>query len=109
MTFAEDIEAVAQKEPILQIIIGTYGWGGYSKEKILVPDEKKGVLLSWTEARKFLDYDYDSGYGSPKCHAITAWTPNKVIFVGTYDYGSTWVTSVPRNPVKHEPDMIGGG
>lgn len=108
-TFAEDIESEAKGEEILGIVIGGYGWASYSSEPIKIPQVKRLTQLSWIEARPFLDYEYDGGYGAPNCHAITAWTENSVIFVGTYD-GSTWVTSVPRNPTNtRDPHMVGGG
>jgi hypothetical protein len=111
-TFAEDIEQAANGEPILAVVIGEFGWrngwgeNGYGETDPLSWD-KRGVPLLWTEARPLLNYEYNSGYGAPCCHAIYAWTISQAIFVVQYD-GSTWLTSVPRNPVPCHPNMPGG-
>jgi hypothetical protein len=116
MTFARDIERAAG-EPIEAIVIGAFGWGNIDDEpgeaygegdSRGVPREKRGVVLSWDEARPLLDYEYTRGYGAPDCHAIMAWSASWVLVVGTYD-GSTWLSSTPRNPVADEPKMVGGG
>ena len=108
LTFAEDIEAAAGEEQILQICIESTreyhgdGWHG-------VPQEKTGVLLSWEEARHLLDYPYDKGYGAEDCHAIYAWTETMLLLVGLYD-GATWVQAVPRDPTdQHKVKMVGSG
>lgn len=113
MTFADEIESVANGEPIL-IVIGGFGWGditnteGYGEESHpVVPLDKRGVVLPWSEARPYLDYEYDRGYGAPDCHAITAWTPSLVIWVTQYD-GSTGLTTAPRHPIPMVPTMPGG-
>jgi hypothetical protein len=106
--FAEDIERAADGEVIEQAVIGQMGWGDYGKEHVPGYDEiPQGQLLPWKEARKFLDFEYDSGFGAPGCPAIYAWTPTKVLFVVQYD-GSTWVTMVPRHPKDLMPEMPGG-
>lgn len=102
-SFARDIEHAAG-EPVLSVVVGEGGWGTRDAKGPLPCN----VVLPWAEARAALDYEYDDGYGSAECHAITAWTENYVVFVSTYD-GSTAVCRVPRNPVDHEPDMPGGG
>lgn len=116
MTFATDIEERAAGEPIEGIVIGAFGWGSiddepgeaYGESQHSVPLGMRGCVLPWEQARPLLDYGYDSGYGAPGCHKVTAWTATQVIFVGTYD-GATWVTSVPRHPGAHDPKMVGGG
>ena len=113
MSFAEDIEKVADGEPIEHIIIGLlHGWGNtidkmrqeavrqaddYADPRELVTAEHGGVPLTWDVARPLLDYPYDPGFGGADCHAIWAWTPRWVLFVAEYD-GSTRVVRVPRNP-----------
>lgn len=116
-SFAADIEASAEGEPIEAVVIGAFGWGGwsedpddlaYGEESVpFIPWDRRGVVLPWEEARPLLDYQYDNGYGAPGCHAITAWTPSKVLFVTQYD-GATGVDVMPRNPVDHRPEMPGG-
>lgn len=114
MTFKDDI-LYAADGPIIGIVIGAFGWGNIAddegksyREHHSVPKNLRGVVLSWEFAQDLLDYSYDDGYGAPDCHAITAWTAERVISVSEYD-GSTCVTWVPRNPVEHEPLMSGGG
>jgi hypothetical protein len=106
--FKEDILEAAG-EPIEAIVIGAFGWDGYEEHvPPRVPDEKKGVVLSWDEAAPMLNYEYDTGFGTPECHAIEAYTASRVIIVSTYD-GSTSLTWVWRNPTPGNPSMPGGG
>lgn len=101
------IEA-ANGEEIIAVVIGELGWGDYKKEKVPNYDEQpKNKVLSWQEAIKWIDYEFYSGHGSPRCNAITAWTKNWVFFIVQYD-GATSLCSVPRNPIDHVPDMPGG-
>lgn len=102
------IEEMAGDDPVEAVVIGRLGWGDYGKDRVPQYDEqRRGVVLSWTEARPMLDYDFDDGYGAPGCNAITVWTAGKVMFVSQYD-GATCLHSVPRHPVAHDPDMPGG-
>ena len=113
-TFAQDIEEAAG-EPIEYIVIGAFGWGSiddgdnevYKQNGRNVPKHLRGIVLEWEAARPYLDYEYDTGYGAPECHAITAWTANKVLYVVQYD-GSTGIVAIPRNPIDHIPLMPGG-
>lgn len=106
--FKDDILAETEGEDIEAIVIGQYGWGGFLEEerenKVEVVQSR---VLTWVEAAPMLDYSYETGYGSPKCHAVTAWTKSYVLFVSQYD-GATSVERVPRNPVNHKPNMPGG-
>lgn len=105
-TFAELIEKAA-KEPILSIVIGAYGWDGYCAPE---PDHTESVqnkVIDWATAKELLNYEYISAWGSPQCHAITAWTENYIIFVSQYD-GMTHICTIPRNPIDHPPLMPGG-
>lgn len=107
--FKDDILEAANGEEIIGIVIGDIGWGrGYSPED--KPEYKHIInkVITWDEALPILNYEYDDGFGSPDCHAITAWTANKVIFVSEYD-GATEVVWIPRNPIEYEPTMYGGG
>lgn len=92
-------------EPIECVVIGENGW--LSNEIANYKDQERGKKLSWDEARKYLQYEFDDGFGSPNCNSIYAWTKNKVIFVSEYD-GSTSICSVPRNPIDCDPKMFGG-
>ena len=93
----------AEGEPIQGIVLGESDCNEAQASK-----NKWNRVLSWEEAQPLIDYDFWSGFGSPGCQAITAWTENRVIFISQYD-GSTEITWVPRNPVDHEPGMPGGG
>jgi hypothetical protein len=107
--FADDIMEAAANEPIEAIVIGDFGCGNdYDQDATpqQIAEDQRGVMLSWEEARRLLSYGYDSDYGIADCHAIYAWTANRVIYVLEYD-GSTQVESVPRNPVATYPSMSG--
>lgn len=100
----------ADGDPVESVVIGNMGWSDYKLEYL--PESAQDSnnwhkVLPWSQAEKLVDYEFDSGYGSPGCQAITAWTQNKVIFVSQYD-GATGICSVPRNPTDHIPDMPGG-
>ena len=95
----------ADGEKILGVVIGIKGWyeDEYSEDK----NTPKGTLLNWEEATKYIDYDFDAGYGGVGCHSILAWTKSWVITVGQYD-GATWPYRLPRNPINIMPNMEGG-
>lgn len=104
MSFATDIEKAAGGEPILAVVIGNpcsgiMGAGDIQADKMHTP-------IPWSEARPLLDYDYDLGTGHADCHAVTAWTPERVIFVRGED-GWAEVAWLPRNPTDHHPHMDG--
>lgn len=110
-TFADEILDEAGGEPIVGIVLnGGRGrrWKYEDGCPNVTPAELVGKLVDWPTAKPLLDYDYARGYGGEDCHAVTAWTAYRVIFVGCYD-GATWVTSVPRNPQDCKPTMVGGG
>lgn len=97
-SFALEIEAAAGGEDIVAIVIGD-GPGDRVAHALI------GRILSWDEAREALDYSYDDGFGGADCHAVYAWTENRIIGVHEYD-GSTNVTWVPRNPGGTKPDYL---
>lgn len=71
--------------------------------------EPKPVLFkTLLEAKKLLDVDFDSGYGSTRGAFFTAWTKDLVFFPVQYD-GSEWMESVPRNPCNIATKHKGGG
>jgi hypothetical protein len=101
MTFAADIEAAANGEPILVIVIADY-----YRSRIKHP--MMGKVITWEEARPLLDYDYDDGFGGADCNPIYAWTPTRVLFVDEYD-GATIIRALPRAPMDCEPEFNGWG
>lgn len=89
MTFAEEIEdAVGGAENITAIAISEDRGGNY---------EGPTRLMSWAEARRELNYNYDAGYGGQDCHDIYVWTSDRIYSIHEYD-GSTCIISVPRHP-----------
>ena len=115
-------EAAGGAENIQGIVFGAWGWGSlpmwkdehgnpeyeFGEPPAPIPEDKRGVLLSWVEAEPFLkNWSCYGGYGSPDCYAITMWTKDYVYFITQYD-GSTRISEVPRNPIDHVPHMPGG-
>src|SRR6185437_5638479 len=99
-------------EPIEALVLEPWGeeiWGLHAQdERLKASREIGGKVVSWEQARPFLDYEYDSGFGGQDCHSVTIWTPTRVIFVHEYD-GATGLTWVPRHPVEHCPAANGLG
>ena len=95
------IESEANGEPVEWVVIGEP-----ERHSLKKADLEKGLvygeMLSWDEARGYLNYGFYDGFGGPECHPITAWTSSKVIFICEYD-GSTRTGSVPRNPSTFTP------
>lgn len=105
-----DIQEYLRDEEIVEaIVFGKYGWSGYDEPDIPpVPVDKRGVILSISEAEPFMqDWSFYGGYGAPDCYAVYIWTNLRVIWVTQYD-GSTELDSAPRNPQNIMPDMPGG-
>ena len=102
------IEDYAEGEQIEGVVIGSMGWGDFGSEQVPSYDSiPRGKLLTWDQAKQWLDYDFSSGYGAPGCNAVYVWTETQVLFVVQYD-GSTSMESVPRNPIATMPYMPGG-
>ena len=95
------ITEAAGGETVEAIVVGKKGWTNNDPVPIF------GKVVSWEIAKPLLDYEFNDGYGSPQCHAITVWTETKVIFVDQYD-GATNIRWIPRNPIDHDPIMPGG-
>lgn len=105
-TLAGQIEAQADGQPILYAVIGDDD--DFHLDAFEPCDWPRNTPLDWPVARTWLLRRYDDGFGHTDCPAVTAWTEDRVIFIACYD-GATWVTHVPRNPVGHTPQMVGGG
>jgi hypothetical protein len=105
---AKWIEATAEGEPIEAVVIGQMGWGDYGSDDVpRYAEQPKSTILTWEQARPWLDYEFDGGFGAPGCNAIHAWTANRVIYISQYD-GATSANWVPRHPSAVEPTMPGG-
>ena len=110
LTAEQELVAFLEEgEHIEAIVFGEWGWGnGGAPDPTPVPEDKQGVVLSWNEAWPLMrTWRFSGGFGCPDCYAIRCWTNRRVIWVTQYD-GSTWLSSAPRNPVAHMPDMPGG-
>lgn len=104
INLADRIES-ALTNPPEYAVIGEFGWGGYPEDdpnSKRVPEDQQGILLTWAQARPLLDYDYDSGYGSPECHAVYVWSRDQVAWLVDYD-GSTSVRTAPTQPTSMMP------
>jgi hypothetical protein len=108
-TLAQWIEEMADAEPVEAVVLGKMGSGtDYRSDEVPGYNEQlRNKVVTWSEAEPFLRYEFDDGFGLPRCQCITAWTKSWVIFIVQYD-GATSPTRVPRNPVEHEPEMPGG-
>ena len=104
-TFAEDIEAQANGEPILAVVIacGEEGWNGKPWYDLDLADPARTITkeflntpLSWDVARPLLHYNYDTD-NTEDCHDIIAWTQSRVLLIQESEV-STSVIWVPRNP-----------
>jgi len=93
------INHARKDEEVEAIVIGENPW---TDEKIAIPEDKIGILLTWAEAEPMLDYEFDRGFGSAGCHPVTVWTKSKIICISEYD-GSTGIFTVPRNPTEYRP------
>jgi hypothetical protein len=101
---AEWFEEMAGDEPIEAAVIGEHdsdypGRPPFNGAPI-------GKVIPWAEAKPFLSYDYDNGYGGADCHPVYAWTPTRVLMIYEYD-GATVPVWIPRNPVDVLPEFGG--
>lgn len=104
----EWIEEYFSEDEIEGVVIGEMGWGTYHSEHVPnYADQPKGKVISWDEAKKWLNYEFDPGFGAPQCNAVYVWGKRDIFLVGQYD-GSTFPIVLPRNPEDIMPDMPGG-
>lgn len=56
-------------------MIGEIGWENHGSENVHDYDKQpKGKVIPWEEAKEWLDYNFDDGFGAPNCNAIYVWT-----------------------------------
>lgn len=99
--FLADILACAEGD-----VINYIDFGGaiqrYRFESVTDPRDA-GINFSVTyrfeDAKPFLDYEYEDGYGAIDCHDIIAWSDAYVYYIHEYD-GSTQVMRLPKRPTK---------
>ena len=61
--------------------------------------QPRDKVISWEEAKKWLDYDFVDGFCTADCNEIYVWTNLNVFFLHVdSESGSVWLDSVPRNP-----------
>lgn len=107
-TLAAWIEAAAQGEEIVGVVIGDMPLSTISSNHVPGYDTMpKYEVLSWADASKLLDYEFYGPANLAECQAVTAWTKSWVIGVSEYD-GATWPFRIPRNPIAHKPQVLGG-
>jgi hypothetical protein len=93
----------AGDEPIEAVVIGEMN--KYAKHTLKSYDtQPRGKVLSWNEAVSYIDYEFNNGYGAPRCNAIYAWTKTKVICTQEYE-GIVSLFVVPRHPIDCFPEM----
>jgi len=94
---AKWIEELANGEEIESVIVGNHDREFYSESEPF-----NGVTvnlpISWEEAKPFLSYEYDNGFGRANCHPVIACTKSRIITVTEYD-GATGPAWFPRNPI----------
>ena len=86
-------------------------YDGRSVERLLQEScgYPRGKVMSFKDAKPFLlDWRISGSFGGEEVIYFYAWTNFRVLFIGCYD-GSTWLTSIPRNPIDCEPYSTGGG
>lgn len=66
------------------------------------------LYASVEAAKKLLNYNFFSGYGTAEGPPFTLWTKDRIYFPVQYD-GSEWISSVPRNPCDESTEHQGGG
>lgn len=109
MSAKDDIlKELEDGEEIEAVVFGNWGWKGQDEpEPPIVPDDKKGTILSWKEAQPYLiGWDANGGYGPVECYAIYVWTNKRVLWITQYG-GATDLDSAPRNPTNIVPVMTG--
>jgi len=104
--FLKDIEKVLGDNEVEAIVIGHFG--GYGTDDRDQLSSNRNKIQKWNDVKQYMDYEYDDSWGGQDCHSVFIWTKDRIYFVGTYD-GSTWITSVPRNPEDCSPHSVGGG
>ena len=104
---ADNSRELGVAETIEGCVIGRFGASPEEERlRIGVFDEtQRNVVVGEAEMRRWLNYNYDAGFGMADCHAVHVWTTHSVYFVKEFD-GSTMVMSVPRHPSsKFEPQL----
>lgn len=103
------LEILERGESVEAVVFGNYGWDGYAEPtKPLVPKTKRGKVLTWEQAQKYMEgWSFYGGFGAPNCYATYIWTNKRIIWVTQYD-GATSLSTAPRHPQEGIPDMPGG-
>lgn len=127
---ADDIEALLEPDEVVEaVVFGAWGWGSVpnhaspeawehafgepgaeEREEPFVPFDKRGIVLSWEEAREYMKgWSFNGGYGPPDCYAACIWTNMRVMGPSQQYDGATSIDVImPRNPQSFIPGMPGG-
>lgn len=98
-------DKLLEGEYLVAIVFGKPGDGMRGEEKTYVPENRRYVVLSPKEARRYMkNWCFDGGYGGPECYAAFIWTNKRVFWVSEYD-GRTELDAAPRNPENVKPRM----
>lgn len=101
------IEEIADGEPIEAVIIGPHDDDTFrGLDHTPFNAAPINQIISWEQAKPFLSYEYDNGFGGADCHPVFAWTPTKIITITEYD-GATGPAWFPRNPTNIQPGFDG--
>jgi hypothetical protein len=99
------LEDAAGNEAILGVVIGEHPYDNTWDPGDGIPgyaQQRRGVLLSWDEARAALDYTFAASFDLAWCNPVYAWTATRVFLVLRNDMG-VWLSSVPRHPSAGMP------
>ena len=107
---ARDLEELIPDTSSIEavVILGVVGGGGATPEQ-LIPEwdrQPRGKLLTWRDARPWLDYEFDRTYGLGYCNDVRVWTKDHVYFVQEYD-GLAWIDKIDRHPPSTIVDETG--
>jgi len=101
------LKGLEEDESVEAVVFGNWGAGLYEDPEC-IPFNMRNRVLNLEEATPYMqDWNVNSYYGAPKSYAIYVWTNKNVFWITQYD-GSTWLSSMPRNPEDCEPRLHGG-
>ena len=100
------LKAAAEDE-IEAVVIGEAINVDMAQKELVNYDEiPMGKVLEWTQAEKWLDYDFDDYYEPFLCLAVYAWTATKIIAIAR-DCNRVYCYTIPRSPIDILPIIEG--
>ena len=104
--YKELLKYLGRGEVVEAVVFGNWCAGSIhpEPEDPLVPPEKRGVVMTLEEAKPYMEGWCFDDYKGISAYEVYIWTNKRVIFVCVdEETGSTWLDSVPRNPVDVLP------